>query len=232
MKLNNIKCIIILAVFIVSCQVEDQPISTESSLRVLHASPNVSGIHVDYFQQEINLATNPALFYQENIRFTLPANEDRNVLVIPSNDTLSIAYQKSVNFRRGESHTLALTGNVDSIEGILFKDELLKITDSIVGVRFINLASNIGSISVGTSGGSSNIVESINFGEASVFNEVTATQASGSYLFQFKDTNNNVLASTFLNPLPPFGIKPIFKNFTYALVGNSGNLSVVKIDHF
>ncbi|MCG8318938.1 MAG: hypothetical protein MI921_05520 [Cytophagales bacterium] len=76
-----------------------------------------------------------------------------------------------------------------------------------------------------------------NFGSATSFSTFLADGAVVEHIFQFLDTDGNVLASTTL-PEAFFLSLPRFNNFTFGLVGRTddgsggSDLSVLDIEHF
>ena len=237
-KVYNIILLLTINVFCFSCDEEELTNTTTSSLKVVHAVPDAPSVHVNYFGRDITFLNNPVLSFGTNGRYTLPAGTEREIKIINSEDTLSQILTTSVLLPAGGMGTLFLTGQSENIEALFLEDDILSITDSLVGVRFVNLSPDIGSISVGVAGEETNIINGLNYKDASAYNELIATSSTGVYSFEFKDSNENIVATTFLNPIPPFGTKPLFKNMTFALIGladngnGSSSVSVRTINNF
>lgn len=238
MNIKNLFFVLVITCCFVACEEDDNSPQAISSLKIVHAVTNAPPIHVNYFGENINFAGNPALVFSEDARYTLPANLDRTIVFTSVEDTLNSVYQQSVNFNVGDIHTLFLTGQGENIEGLLLKDQLLTLSDSAVGVRFINLSPNIGTISVDFGNESDPVISDLGFRESSDFIKLPATKDIGAYLFEFKDNEGNMQASANFNPLPRAGRKPIFRNITFVLLGlveDEGGISplgVSQIDHY
>ena len=221
-----------------SCEEEEPTGLTATSLKVFHGAVDGPKVHINYFGRPITFFANPTLAYMSYERYTLPADTEREISIINAEDTLSQILSTSVSLSAGKSATLFLTGRDQSLDAWFLPDDFVALTDSLVGVRFINLSPDSDLVSVSVAGETSNLVEGLTFKYASEYIPLSATVEDGSYSFEFKDDEGNVLASSTLDPLPAFGIQPLFKNLTLVLVGLTGDgsggnsLSVRQINHF
>jgi len=246
MKKHHFLYLTLALFFMVACEKDDSENSRfPTSLNVFHAVNDAPSVHVDYFENEISLLTNPPLAFGSNLQLTLPSDEERVIDFISAQDTTQQLLRETVNFNQGEIHSLFLAGRGYDIEAILIQDFLRAFdTDSIMGVRFVNLSPDSGVITVNRNRETNPIGSGLDFKSASEFNELPATREAGVYTFEIRDSNGELLTSTVFDPLPLprfSGDRPqqfVFKNVTFVLVGlrddGSGvsTLSVRRVDNF
>ena len=243
MKKQNILLTIIAIPFLIACGEEDN-VQFPTSLNVFHAVNEAPSVHVDYFEEEISLSGNPVLTFGANIQLVLPSDQERGINFISAQDTTRVLLQETVRFGEGEIHSLFLAGTGENIESVLIEDLPKTFTDSIMGIRFINLSPDSGPISVNVEGETNTIGSSLDYRVASDFNELPATREAGEYTFEFRDSNGELLTSTTFDPLPlprssrDRPLQRVFKNMTFVLVGlrddgdGVSTLSVKMVDNF
>ena len=112
-------------------------------------------------------------------------------------------------------------------------------TDSLIGVRFLNLSPDSNPVSVTVVGqDGEQLASDLSYLDDSGYLELAATQDIGMYTFEFSDVDDNVLATTALEVIPGRGTKAVFQSQTFALIGrsddgNGGNsLEVLRINHY
>jgi hypothetical protein len=123
----------------------------------------------------------------------------KEIVIVPENDTLNTIYSELLSLKG--IHSLYLTGNSDEQEHLLIEDNPKRFTDSIVGIRFLNLSISSGSIDVGVTGSSSNVISGLDYKSFTEYMEFPARAADGSYSFEFKNMSGNVLISVMVDPL-------------------------------
>ena len=223
---------------LVACDEEESLPFTASSLKVFHGAVDAPPVHVNYDGRDIPFLGATTISFGSNQKFTIPSGIDQEIRIVNSEDTLSQLLSTRVSLPVGGIGTLFLIGEGENVEGLYLNDDILTFTDSLVGVRFINLSPDSSPVSVGITEGDDNLADELAYRETSGYLALPATEADGSYTFEFKDADGNVIGSITLNPLPGFGVKPLFKNQTYALVGlaNDGtgasSLSVKQINNY
>ena len=221
---------------------EENDFTTASSLKVVHAA-TAPQVHVNYFGTELLFSSNPTLGYTEWERYTLPAEEPRALTFTYASDTNRQVLSEVVTLAAGEISTYYLLGDSANLTGFLLEDGFpISPTeteaDSIVNVRFINLSRDAGTVNVATLRFDGTIVSGLDFQQDSDFIAFSATTTDSTYVFQFKDPSDQVLASASLDPIPSRGVKPVFKSLTYALIGQAddgeGNdtLQIMPIEHY
>ena len=216
-----------------------------TSLNVFHGANGAPAVHVDYFLDDIALSSNPPLSFGGNLQLTLPSNEERGIDFISAQDTTEQLLRETVRFAEGEIHSLFLSGADGDLEPVIIQDFPLSFAmDSIMGVRFVNLSPDSGTVTVTREGETAAIGGGLDFGSASGFNELGADREAGIYTFEFRDDGGELLASTVFDPLPPPRFPNdrrqqfVFKNMTFVLIGmrddgtGASTLSVRQVNNF
>ena len=246
MKKQRIIIAAITLVLLAACQDDDGGnLRFPTSLNVFHGVNEAPAVHVDYFEEEIALSDNRALGFGRNLKVSLPSDIERMITFVSAEDTTTVLLRETVSFGEGEIHSLFLTGSGENIEPVIFQDFPLSFaTDSIMGIRFVNLSPDSGMVTVSREGEMVAISNDLDFKMASDFNEFSATREAGVYTFEFRDANGELLASTNFDPLPlpRFSFdrpqQRVFRNITFVLVGmrddgtGTSTLSVRMVDNF
>lgn len=141
-------------------------------------------------------------------------------------------YNLEVDLSVGTIHTLFLTGTISSPDTMFTEDHppYHPITDSSVGVRFVNLSPGSNAISVNLIGISNGLaVNSLPYKGITDFINYPVISSVSSYTFQFKDAVTGSLIGSYsmsgINNGTGTNIQTNayrFKNFTIALIGLPG----------
>ena len=236
-KTYNIVLLTVLTGFIIACEEDNSLPTVGTSLKIVHAATGTPSVLVNYFNHNIAYADIASLEFSESMRVTLPPNATREVIIVPTEDTLTQVLNREVNLQSGGIFTMFLLTEGQELEGLLIEDVLLNSKDSLVGVRFANFSSDIGLVTVNISGETENLVNGLAFRDVSNLSSLSATSEEGSYQFEFKDEEGNIVGIAKLNPFSGRP-RPIYKSLTYAIIGQSydgvGNstLEVIRIDSF
>ena len=235
---------------LLSCSEEDESFPLAASLTVVHGVPDAPAVHVNYFGRELevlNFSINSTLGFRSGERFTIPANETRDVRFTYASDTTTEVLNRPVTLNVGQISTLFLLGDSANLSSVIIEDTGLQIfQDSLNGIRFINFSEDIGAVNVGLVDSSIAIGSGLSFSDATEFIEFDATLENSEYNFTFKNDADSVLASFRFQQYQIFDFPGFFfvntlalrRNVTLALVGNAddgeGNstLSVVRVNHF
>lgn len=236
---KHITIILVLAgTLLLGCGDEQTMPFTAASLKVVHAAVDAAPVHVNYFGREVAFLTNPPISYTSGDNFTLPAGVARDIIIVNSEDTLSQMFATSVTLQEGDMATLFLVGQEDQLEGVFLEEQLPILTDSLTGVRFINLSPDSDPVSVTISGQSQEIAGNLAYRDDSGYVELDASRNAGIYTFEFRDSNDVMIATASLDPLPGTGTKPLFHYQSFALLGlsddgNGGNtLEVIQVNNY
>ena len=147
-------------------------------------------------------------------------------------DTMQSVYSGTFNLPTGSIHTLFMIGTVEQPDTLFTTDHppYHPLTDSSVGIRFVNLSPGSSPVSVDLQGqpdGSE--VASLSYKAITSFKNYAATYAVSSYIFEFRDVASGTLLSTYtMNGLNnAIGTNTAtnnwrFRNVTIALKGLPG----------
>ena len=236
--------IIIAFLLLAGCS-DDDSFPQAASLKVAHAAPGAPEVHVNYLGFEsLNFSVNPTLGFGEAARYTLPANEARNVRFTYASDTIRMVYNREITLDPGQVATFYLAGDSASLSGFLLTETFQNHTDSVFGVSFVHAANYPEAVLVSAikvvPGGltDTTLVEtSLALERATDYIQFEATARVEAYTFQYLDLADSVLASFTIDPLRT-GREKVFRNITLPFIGTpddgTGNstLSVALIDNF
>lgn len=127
-------------------------------------------------------------------------------------------YNQSLSTANGSYYSLFLTGtSPTTIESVFLKESYQNYTDSLCGVRFINLAPGSSPISVNVKGQSyGSTIQHLAYKSYSAFLSLPAKKTNSSYVFEIRDAGTgNLIVSYTLST-------PYFHNITLVLRGIVG----------
>ena len=233
-----------------SCSEEEDSFPEAASLKVVHAASGAPPVHVDYFgaeMEDVDFSINPTLSFARSSRFTIPANETRDLRFTYASDTTTEVFIDEVSLGSGEIATYFLLGDSASLTSAIIQDVGHRtLADSANAVRFINMAEGVESLNIGIQDTNTDLATGLGFSQNSDFIEVDATLTNLEYTFEFKDDEGNVLSAFRFRQYSVFSfggsifvsVRALRDNITFALVGQAddgeGNntLRVVQINNF
>lgn len=165
--------------------------------------------------------------------YGVPVNRSVPLTIFSDADTLHPIYDNDVIFSRGDVYSLYIAGLSDSLATVLIKEQSFPIrTETTMAIRFINLSPNAGPISVNMLGQPKGTeADNIDFLGITHFTSYQVDQ-SLSYIFEFRDANDNVIGSYEFNPA--WNSAPTFRNMSLILRGlldGDPGIQVVRLDH-
>ena len=144
-------------------------------------------------------------------------------------------YNLALDLTPGTIYTLFLTGTLTSPDTMFTIDTppFHPISDSTLGIRFVNLSSGGVPVSVNIAGrANGSEVSGLSYKNITEFTKYSATAAVSKYTFEFRNAATGVLISSFdvadIN-LPLYN-KRRYRNFTLALIGLPGDQKVIMIE--
>lgn len=159
-------------------------------------------------------------------------------------DTTHTVFAGNLNLQVGGIYSLYLTGTVAQPDTVFMQEHLIPhaITDSVAGIRFVNLSPVTSPVSVdikGLSNGSE--VTSLPYKGRTVFKTYKADRTVASYIFEFRDAASGTLLATYtlsgvnynssLSPTTTNSVR--FHNQTIALIGGGTTaLSAILIANY
>jgi len=147
--------------------------------------------------------------------------------VVQSTDTLHTLFSGNLPLQNYNIYSFYLAGTVSKPDTVFIHENLPQYvkTDSVAGIRFINLSQNANAVSVdikGQSNGSE--VQSLNYKGRTGFKTYKADHTVASYVFEFRDATTGSLLATYTlsgvnNNSATVANTARFFNQTIALIG-------------
>lgn len=221
-----------------ACKKTQVEIPQQSSFILVNATTDVVNSRGYASATPIYWKPLPATDAAAQYRFTpLSALTGNNTIkAVSAADTTIILYSsnKEENFEPRKFSTLFLCGNTDvGYDGVFLPNESsVNYTDSVVGIRFINLSPNSEPISITLSTTPSvNEATGLAYKQKTAFKTYPSHNNAGDMIFQLRDAGGVLLASYTLPVIPtsPYttvGVRHArFKNITLAVKGLQGTTS-------
>lgn len=214
-----------------SCKKSDIPQLSAASFNFVNAVPGSAPMITRFAGQNFYYSkitsSNQVPFGASNV-FSHEAGNTTFTLV-QSTDTTHTLYQGNFSLQANNSYTFFLAGTTAQPD-TLFVHEQLPVyasTDSVAGIRFVNLSPGSNPVSVDIQGqANGSEVNSLSYKGITTFKQYTANHTVSSYVFEFRDAAaGNLLASYTLNGVNngigtnTIANKVRFKNLTIALIG-------------
>jgi len=216
-----------------ACKKDEKTESQLASINVINAAVDVATIKVNNFGKPISWTNLTGVdgtvnytgttankiygIYQPNARFAFE--------VVSTPDTLRKVFVKDLDLVVGGVYSLYLTGRSPNFESVFVKEDIPYHTDSVAGVRFINLSSNSDPISVNITGNANGSgVTSLAYKASTEFKTYPAKSKNLSYAFQVRNVTTGALLASYTLATPRM------LNVTLAfrgLVGTTGTTAPV-----
>ncbi|HTD42520.1 MAG TPA: DUF4397 domain-containing protein [Mucilaginibacter sp.] len=205
-------------------------IPSTAALNVINASSDIPSVAV-------NFTLSPISFYKQNAILSYGSSSDypQSAGIVPltlvsSIDTTHNIFQGNLNLAAGGIYSLYLYGSLPKIDTLFLKDNIPVHQDSTCGIRFINLSSDSGPISVDVQGGTTVDFSSIAFKYITAFKTYPVTAAiknNGGYIFEVKDATGNILTTVSWN-------FKIFQNNTLVISGSKARstMQVIQVNNY
>lgn len=226
-RINQITIFILSGlIMLVACSDDEKDFPKAASLKVVNAINDVPVVIVNTAGDSITFsATNSKVSFGANRRYSISADREQEMSIVPEADTLNVIYQDILDLQPA-SYSLFLIGLAGNEDNFLVEDNFRQIQDSIVGVRFVNLSPSSSDLNIGISGETSDEVTGLGYTNLTEYLEFSATSSDGPYAFEFKDGAGNVLTTFNLTPVPQ-------RNLTLAIIGpNDAAMSVARVNNY
>jgi hypothetical protein len=225
---------------ILSCT-KEQTFPGTASLTLINAVPNstpslvtnFSGTDPITYRNALKLVYGTADKNNQNLNYT--GEQRLGIYKYPDTNAHSVPlYDLTLDLQPGTTYTLFLTGTLTAPDTMFTIDTppYHPLSDSSLGIRFVNLMAGSTPISVNLAG-RANGSEANNLSYKSItgFTNYTATATVSKYTFEFRNTATGALISS----LDVTGINNFaynqrrFRNFTLALIGLPGDPTTQKV---
>ncbi|MDO5968734.1 hypothetical protein Q4Q35_02855 [Flavivirga aquimarina] len=186
-----------------SCSHEDdQDFPRAATIKVVNLIRDIDHVIVKIGDNPINYAGVSAgarVNFESFKNFSMEEGLNREVFIVAESDTLHSLYSNTLNLKG--IHSLYFSGTSEAVETLLLEDTVKQFTDSIVGIRFLNLSKTSGPVDIMIAGEPSNIVSALEYESVTDYIEFPAKKADGSYTFEFKNAAGNSIANIIVDPL-------------------------------
>ncbi|WP_158655164.1 hypothetical protein [Flavivirga eckloniae] len=208
--------ICLLAGMFISCSENDNDFVKAATVKVVNlmSGEDSDSLLVKLGSNPINYATTKAVVtFEQPENFSIAQNVTTQLEIVSLSDTLTSIFSESLNLEG--IHSLFFIGDRDASNTLLIEDKPKQFTDSLVGVRFVNLSQLAGSITINVAGGES-IVTGLDQNSATDFIEFPAKVQDESYVFESRNATGELLSSFTLNPTESNNVS-VKKNLTLVI---------------
>jgi hypothetical protein len=220
MKMKIIQWVLIISICLSGCKKNTLNPIPLSSVEIVNTVANSPGA-------QLNSNTN-IVVYNSYGQFGLPAGANTSIYVFPVGDSTNPYYYTTLSLVNGGIYSLYLSGNNQNT-ALLFRDTIPSYSDSVMGIRFINLSSDSGPVNVNVMGAANgSTVPSLNFQAITSFQTFSVNAAnSGGYTFEIRNVADSVLSTYSQVPFP-------FKNITIVFSGlvGDGTFSAFTVNNY
>lgn len=218
------------------------PNSTVASFNVVDANIGSSSLFVNVFNKPVafsSLNSNNYINYGSSNIYSPVAGSD-NITVTQTTDTTKHLFQGNFNLQNRGIYTFFLAGTSAQPDTVLIRENLPKYanTDSVAGIRFINLSPGSGAVSVDIQGkANGSEAQTLAYKKYTSFKTYKADHTVSSYIFEFRDQSGNLLSTYEMDGVntqdPNIQNSVLFNNMTLALIGNSNSgLQVILVPQY
>jgi hypothetical protein len=238
MKINRlIFSMFIIPILLYSCKKEFSvvnPVSL-SSVTVINATTGSGGIIPNFAKSPVQyFAYANVVGYGSFYEYSIPSGATP-VSVWQKTDTIHVVFKGTFTLQSQGIYSLYLCGDNLTSPDTLFTHDILayhSVTDSVAGVRFVNLSPGSNPVSVDIQGNANGSeVSSLAYKKITSFKIYTDTNEnpnpSTGYIFEFRDqASGNLLATYTYNNIARF------RNVTIVLYGDPGNQSTFQVNNY
>ena len=228
LMLRSLVAITLVVLWTSSCKKSDS-FPVPATVNIVHAIANgkpiipvFSNDPIEYFKAAQTITFGNAAIY------SLPGGL-RPLYLAKNTDTSNRIYNSEVDMKAGGMYSLFFAGDTSKPEAVFTHDEIPVYTDSLAGVRFINLSPASGPIKINVKGTSTSKADFIDlaYKQISDFKPFTATSGvtGNNYIFEIRNQANDSLLLTYTWTYTRF------RNNTLVFSGvvNAGNPASLKI---
>lgn len=190
---------VIITSLITACEKNDRDIPQLTSVNIVHAVVNASAVKVNTTGSAITYIS-----YTDSIKFgaaklySLVAGNATPLSIVATADTIKPLVNAQLSISAGEMYSLFLAGQYPTADTVWVKDEVNNYTDSLIGIRFINLSPNSSSLKINIKGNTTqNEVTDLAYKQLTAFKQYAAKSANTNYQFEVRDVATSTLLASF-----------------------------------
>lgn len=182
-----------------SCEKNDAGIPQLTSVNIINAVVNTTAIKVNPFGSAITYNS-----YTDSVKFgafklySLHAGTETPLTIVATTDTTKPLFTASLSINAGEYYALFLSGQYPQADTVWARDNFSNYTDSLIGIRFINLSPNSNAVKINIKGNTTqNEVNSLGYKQLTDFKQYSAKIANPNYQFEVRDVATSALLASF-----------------------------------
>jgi hypothetical protein len=236
--MKKLSLIVVLVILFSACKKSEVEVQQQSTFTLVNATTDIANARAYASENNIYWKPLPTADAAAQYRFTHMGARagNNNIKAVSSADTTVSLFSssKAENFEAAKASTLFLCGNTTAgYEAVFLNNEsFVNHSDSVMGIRFINLSPNSSPVNITLS-----ITPSVNEASALAYKQKTefknypSLRSTGDIVFQLRDGGGVLLASYTL-PVVPNGTYATagvhharFKNLTLVIKGLEGTAS-------
>jgi hypothetical protein len=190
---------VLITTLITACEKNDSDIPQLTSVNVVHAVVNASAVKVNTTGSAITYIS-----YTDSIKFgasklySLVAGSATPLSIVATADTTKPLFNTHLSISAGEMYSLFLAGQYPAADTVWVKEELNNYTDSLIGIRFINLSPNSGPVKINIKGNTTqNETADLSYKQISTFKQYAAKSVNPNYQFEVRDAVTSTLLTSF-----------------------------------
>lgn len=220
---------LILLLSFTSCKKDDFLSSDIASVNIINASIDVPAYYVYFTFADSNyyLQQNPLYFASGANYALLPGSSP--VSLVSVSDTLKPYFSTTINVQNTGIYSLYISGTGRNVDTLFLKDNIPFYTDSVAGVRFINLSPGSAPVSVNLAGNDPSQKEfsGLGYQQISDFKAYRAISGTNNYSFEIHDEATGNPIATY-----DFSFKGMFKSYTLVICGSQDPASSTPVSVF
>ncbi|HEY4063966.1 MAG TPA: DUF4397 domain-containing protein [Puia sp.] len=221
MKKQKIFFLLMAALVIqLSCRKDNRNFGTPTAFTIVHAWVGGNKLVADFFGVPMNYySTAPQISYGGSMEYS-PAAGTGPLAISQITDTSHAVYNNTLSLAPGAAYTLFLTGKSATPDTLLTRDTIPyhPATDSVVGIRFVNLSPGSSPVSINIQNGAhGSEVPALAYKAITSFKPYPATSTVTKYVFEIRDAASGNLLYTYT-----YSGLARFRNVTVAVKGLAG----------
>jgi hypothetical protein len=216
--MKYLPCIFIAgALLAVSCKKNNTDVPLLASVNVVHAVVNAPTVKVNTTGATVTYLTfADSINYGAAKAYAIPGRANVPFAIVSTKDTTKPLFNASFAIGEGETYSLFLAGQYPQCDTVWVRDYISNYTDSLVGVRFINLSPNSSAININIKGNTGLEATGLAYKQITAFKTYPAKSTNGSYIFEVRDAATGNLLTTFTLTIARF------HNHTLVIKGLAG----------
>jgi hypothetical protein len=198
--MKNVLFILAAAVVLYSCGKSNNSNPTVSAFNIINAVNNSQGIIPNFGDSSIVYATHQQVPYASSYLFS-PSTGTSPLTLVQATDTSHIFFSGNFKLIPGGIYSLFVSGDTLTGTDTLYSVDNIPyypVTDSVIGIRFVNLSKASLPMSVNIQGTPTPIANNLTYRQLTAFQTLPAIlSVGGSYTFEVRDAVSDSLLTTY-----------------------------------